>query len=78
MDEFPLGKEPSSEKDSKDVSRTVVEVADGSSVEPAGEKEDTSVGQEPPEIVKTPQSFEDGLQHTSDPQKLEEDKKYTF
>ena len=80
MDDFPATKEPVSEKDA---SRTVVEMlvkADGSSVEPAGEKEDTAIQQKPPEprIVKTP---EDGIQHTTDPQKLEEDKepqKYTF
>ena len=87
MDEFSARKEPGSEKDAKDVSGTVVEVlvkADGSSLQPAG-KENTAREQEPPGIVKTPQSFEDGIrpgiQHTTDPQKPEEDKeppKYTF
>ena len=89
MDQFTVGEEPGSERNAEDVPQTVVEVVDESSnnsvAEPAaaGEKEATAIGieQEPAGIVKTPRSFEDGIQHTTDPQKLEEDKetqKYTF
>lgn len=77
MDQFTVGGEPGSERDAEDVPQAVVvEGPSGSVVEPAKEElKGTAKEQEPPRILKTARSFEDGNQHITDPQKkLEEDK----
>ena len=80
MDQFTAGEESGSERNAEDVPQTVVEMVDESQNNSVAEEEEAQPTQEPPGIVKTPQSFEDGIQHTTDPQKLKEDEpqKYTF